>query len=197
MKGVSRSPVPALVLAAAFFSAADRAQALECGASPSFDPSRETITIKAVGDIVLGTTWPKDQIPADVEPRCFAGVKKQLAGGDIVFGKPHAESDKGTALSVHEVTVECYRPLTATVAEVRFFVTSGEFSFKPGQYMIFHIPDAERRLRRSYSISTPPSDRRHFEVCVRAIAGGAGSNFIHRLRIGRRLKVEGPFGEFA
>ncbi len=86
LKGVSRSPVLALLLAAVFFNAADRAQAMECGASPSFDPSRETITIKAVGDIVLGTTWPKDQVPADVEPRFFAGVKKQLSGGDIVFG---------------------------------------------------------------------------------------------------------------
>jgi len=59
---------------------------MECGASPSFAPTRETITIKAVGDIVLGTTWPEDRIPADVEPRFFAGVAKQLSGGDIVFG---------------------------------------------------------------------------------------------------------------
>lgn len=60
--------------------------AMECGASPSFSESRETITIKAVGDMVLGTTWPEDRIPADVEGRFFAGVEQQLSGGDIVFG---------------------------------------------------------------------------------------------------------------
>ncbi len=59
---------------------------MECGASPSFSESRETFRIKAVGDIVLGTTWPEDNIPPDVENRFFAGVGDALSGGDIVFG---------------------------------------------------------------------------------------------------------------
>lgn len=117
--------------------------------------------------------------------------------GDVVFGQPHNVAESQTSLDVHEVVVESYRPLNASVAEVRFFVDRPEFEFKPGQYMIFHIPHPEKALRRSYSISTPPSDKRHFEVCVRSVAGGFGSNFIHRLRPGRRLKVEGPHGDFA
>ncbi len=60
--------------------------AMECGASPSFSESRETFTIKAVGDIVLGTTWPEDRIPTDVEHRFFHGVTQTLSGSDIVFG---------------------------------------------------------------------------------------------------------------
>jgi len=59
---------------------------MECGASPSFSDSRETLTIKAVGDIVLGTTWPENHIPANVEGRFFAGVAGALSGSDIVFG---------------------------------------------------------------------------------------------------------------
>ncbi len=59
---------------------------MECGASPSFSPSRETFRIKAVGDIVLGTTWPEDRIPPDVEKRFFAGVGDGFSGADIVFG---------------------------------------------------------------------------------------------------------------
>jgi poly-gamma-glutamate capsule biosynthesis protein CapA/YwtB (metallophosphatase superfamily) len=62
------------------------AYAMECGASPSFSDARQTITLKAVGDMVLGTTWPEDRIPEDVEGRFFAGVEEQLSGGDIVFG---------------------------------------------------------------------------------------------------------------
>lgn len=112
--------------------------------------------------------------------------------GDIVFGQPHNAADKQTSFGDHEVTVEAYRPLNAMVAEVRFFVETSGFEFKPGQYMVFHVPHAEKALRRSHSISTHPSDKRHFEVCVRSVAGGSGSNFIPRLRTGRRLKVEGP-----
>ncbi|NIO43249.1 MAG: CapA family protein, partial [Burkholderiales bacterium] len=60
--------------------------AMECGASPSFSDARETFTIKAVGDIVLGTTWPQNRIPPDVEHRFFKGVAKELSGADILFG---------------------------------------------------------------------------------------------------------------
>ncbi len=118
------------------------------------------------------------------------------AHGEVVFGKPYHAKDKETTLAVHEVVVESYRPLNATVAEVRFFVEDSEFAFKPGQYMIFHIPHPVQVLRRSYSISTPPSDKRHFEVCVRSVAGGHGSNYVHRLRPGHQLNVEGPYGDF-
>jgi ferredoxin-NADP reductase/ferredoxin len=116
--------------------------------------------------------------------------------GDIVFGKPYQAKEQATSLNVHNVVVESYRPLNATVAEARFFVETPEFAFKPGQYMIFHIPHPEKIIRRSYSISTPPSDKRHFEVCVRAVAGGHGSNYVHRLRPGDQLQVEGPYGDF-
>jgi poly-gamma-glutamate capsule biosynthesis protein CapA/YwtB (metallophosphatase superfamily) len=85
-KRPSRLQILVWVLAVALLKQAVPVHAMECGASPSFSPSRETITIKAVGDIVLGTTWPKDNIPKDVEPRFFAGVAQQLSGGDIVFG---------------------------------------------------------------------------------------------------------------
>ena len=36
--------------------------------------------------MVLGTTWPENRIPPDVEGRFFAGVRDQLADGDVVFG---------------------------------------------------------------------------------------------------------------
>ncbi len=65
---------------------ANLAQGMECGASPSFSDSRETVTIKAVGDIVLGTTWPDKQIDPGVEARFFSGVADVLSDSDIVFG---------------------------------------------------------------------------------------------------------------
>ncbi|MBI4818043.1 MAG: 2Fe-2S iron-sulfur cluster binding domain-containing protein [Deltaproteobacteria bacterium] len=115
--------------------------------------------------------------------------------GDVTFGKP-AQATTDTANAVHEVTVESWRPLNHTVCEVRFFIENPKFAFNPGQYMIFHVPSSGHAVRRSYSISTPPSDRRHFEVCIRSVAGGVGSNFVHRLRPGRKVRVEGPYGHF-
>ncbi len=121
---------------------------------------------------------------------------KDVGADDVVWGTPINAVETAKTLGSHEVVVEAYRPLNLSVAEVRFYVPTAAFAYRPGQYMIFTVPSHPHPVRRSYSISTPPSDVRHFEVCVRAVAGGTGSNFIHRLRPGERLTVEGPFGDF-
>ncbi len=123
---------------------------------------------------------------------CLADV----GSDDIVWGQPKNAPEANQTLGTYGVRVESYRPLNLTVAEVRFYVETEDFTFAPGQYVIFHIPDAPHVIRRSYSISTPPSDAKHFEVCVRAVSGGYGSNYIHRLRPSDELQVEGPYGEF-
>lgn len=121
---------------------------------------------------------------------------KDVGSGDVVWGTPAKAVETAQTLGSHAVVVEAYRPLNLMVAEVRFFVPTEGFAYRPGQYMIFTVPNQPHPIRRSYSISTPPSDVRHFEVCVRSVAGGAGSNYIHRLRAGDELMVEGPFGDF-
>ncbi len=124
---------------------------------------------------------------------CLYEVRGDLRLGVAVHGERRKKK-----LNTHIATVESYRPLNLAVCELRFFVPDESFSFRPGQYMIFRIPKkGGKPISRSYSISSPPSDRRHFEICVRAVAGGHASNFIHRLRPGRKLRVEGPHGEFA
>lgn len=131
--------------------------------------------------------------PARYRLPCLHGVQ-----GDIVFGRSAQAAASAAALPVVECQVEAFRRLNLSVAEVRFFVKDPGFEFRPGQYMIFQVPSADGReiIRRSYSISTPPSDRRHFEICVRAVAGGHGSNWVHRLRPGQIVKAEGPVGDF-
>lgn len=131
-----------------------------------------------------------------VEPERHRLLCLHEVGGDVAFGRPHAAADARTKPVVREAVVESYRPLNLTVAEIRFYVPDDTFAFRPGQFMIFPIPDTTKLVRRSYSISTPPSDRGHFEVCVRAVSGGYGSNWVHRLRPGQQVKVEGPYGKF-
>jgi Na+-transporting NADH:ubiquinone oxidoreductase subunit F len=132
--------------------------------------------------------------PAHYRLPCLHSV----GDGDVVFGRPAHVPSKATRLATIEAEVESFRRLNLSVAEIRFFVPRPEIAFRPGQYVIFQIPSADGRevIRRSYSISTPPSDRRHFEICVRAVPGGHGSNWVHRLRAGERVKCEGPLGDF-
>ncbi len=44
------------------------------------------ITIIAVGDIMMGSTYPEDMLPPNDGEGIFYGVKEELKGGDIVFG---------------------------------------------------------------------------------------------------------------
>jgi NAD(P)H-flavin reductase/ferredoxin len=134
---------------------------------------------------------------AGVDPDRYRLPCLCTAGGDVVFGAPANARETGTGLATRELVVESYRPLNLTVCEVRFRVEGDEeFRYRPGQYMVFSIPGTTGPVRRSYSISTPASEVGHFEVCVRAVAGGHGSNYIHRLRPGSRLVAEGPVGDF-
>ena len=116
--------------------------------------------------------------------------------GPLTLGASAKTQQGAASLGLFKARVEEYRPLTLTVCQQRFAIESGEIRFCPGQYMIFHVPGLDKVIRRSYSISSHPSDRTHFEICVRAVSGGFCSNFIHRLRPGDCIQVEGPYGDF-
>jgi ferredoxin-NADP reductase/ferredoxin len=122
---------------------------------------------------------------------CLADVH-----GTLTLGASAKTQHGAASLGLFKARVEEYRPLTLTVCEQRFAIESGEIKFCPGQYMIFHVPGLDKVIRRSYSISSHHSDRIHFEICVRAVSGGFCSNFIHRLRPGDCIQVEGPYGDF-
>ncbi|HEY9295101.1 MAG TPA: CapA family protein, partial [Phormidium sp.] len=53
-------------------------------ASPAID-SKQSITIKAVGDIVPGTNFPNNRLPKNKQ-QLFQNVKPYLQGADILFG---------------------------------------------------------------------------------------------------------------
>jgi len=134
---------------------------------------------------------------AGVDPARFRLPCLHVVQGPVAFGRSANAMGAATQLARLEGEVESHRRLNLTVCEIRFFVGSG-FQFRPGQYLIFQIPGASGHeiIRRSYSISTPPSDVRHVEICVRAVAGGHASNWVHRLRPGVRVHFEGPVGDF-
>lgn len=131
-----------------------------------------------------------------LDPRRYRLLCLADVHGALTLGAS-AKTPKATvSLRLRQIRVEEYRPLTLTVCEQRFAVESGELIFSPGQYMIFHVSGIDKVIRRSYSIASHPSDKTHLEICVRAVSGGFCSNFIHRLRPGDRIQVEGPYGDF-
>jgi Na+-transporting NADH:ubiquinone oxidoreductase subunit F len=154
-------------------------------------------------ELLTGAIKPTQRELRTLEAHAFDPTRVRLpclhsADADLTFGRSlNLVAAAKPTLAVGEAEVESARRLNLTVAEVRFFVKTPGFAFQPGQYVIFQIPGTgDEVVRRSYSISTAPADERHFEICVRAVAGGYGSNWVHRLRPGTKVKFEGPIGDF-
>jgi CDP-4-dehydro-6-deoxyglucose reductase len=91
--------------------------------------------------------------------------------------------------------------LTADVFEMKL-ESSLPFTFLPGQFVSILVPGAGpggRDLRRAYSIASSPelmpSDN-VFELCVKLVEGGPGTNYLNNLQIGESFKGHVPFGDF-
>jgi ferredoxin-NADP reductase len=80
-----------------------------------------------------------------------------------------------------------------------FRMADGELGFVGGQYIIVDtgIPlPGNKVAKRAYSIISADDDQREFQVAVRRIGEGPGSNFMHRLTNGDTLHFSGPWGKF-
>lgn len=80
-----------------------------------------------------------------------------------------------------------------------FRMSDGDLGFAGGQYIIVDsgIPIAGDKIaKRAYSVLSADRDQQEFQLGVRRIGDGPGSNFMHRLEQGSRLKFSGPWGKF-
>jgi ferredoxin-NADP reductase len=93
------------------------------------------------------------------------------------------------------------KQLTADVFEMHL-EPSAPFLFAPGQFVSILIPGAGpggRDLRRAYSISSSPElmpSKNIFELCVKLVENGPGTNFLNNMKIGESFKGHVPFGDF-
>jgi len=76
MKNFSGRLIPLAVFILCLFPLSGQAQEL----------SKNELTIIAVGDIMMGTTYPESLLPPDDGKGIFDGVKGALLGADILFG---------------------------------------------------------------------------------------------------------------
>jgi len=108
-KGLSIAAVSALslVLVSGFLQAQLIEQ--ENPATDSF------ITIVAVGDIMMGSTYPSNNLPPEDGRGIFAGVQEKLRTGDIVFGNLEGPLvDNGMPVKCKIKTPQCFEFVTPT-----------------------------------------------------------------------------------
>jgi NAD(P)H-flavin reductase/ferredoxin len=126
---------------------------------------------------------------------CITRVMRDVEIGDATTAPSERARETGVRIGFEAEVVES-RHLVDQVREVTVRLIQPEvISFLPGQYVSFTVADFDH-IRRSYSLASSPADRNHVTVCVRAVSGGRGSNYIHRLDVGDRVRFDGPYGEF-
>jgi all-trans-retinol 13,14-reductase len=81
----------------------------------------------------------------------------------------------------------------------RFRVEPGAMRrYRPGQFVTLEATIDGRRVCRSYTLASTPTQPDHLEIGIKRVAGGPFSNWIcDRLAVGDRLRMSGPFGDFS
>lgn len=99
------------------------------------------------------------------------------------------------------------QPRTATIVEVVRETadavtllledpTDAPFRFRAGQYFTLGVTIGDADVRRAYSASSAPDERR-LALTIKRVAGGACSTHVHaHVRAGDRVELLGPSGDF-
>ncbi|MCY1498131.1 Flavohemoprotein [compost metagenome] len=85
-------------------------------------------------------------------------------------------------------------------------MNDGRVEFRPGQFIVVRIPQAEGQVLRAYSLSSDPDDHSQVRISVKHelppphlpdVPAGLGSSFLHEsVEIGEQLDIAGPSGSF-
>lgn len=98
------------------------------------------------------------------------------------------------------LTVSAVEPETDQAKSIVMLPPPGAraaFSYAPGQFLTFRIPQGAGEIERSYSLSSAPSADPDMTVCVKRVAGGRGSNWMNdHLAPGDRIQAKPPAGRF-
>lgn len=71
-----------------------------------------------------------------------------------------------------------------------------EFSFRAGQFVMLHVPQAEGKpALRAYSIASGEQSKKGFRLLFKFVENGVASNYVWRLKGRETLNFTGPFGK--
>lgn len=118
-----------------------------------------------------------------------------VKGADISTGILQVAKRKLCRLRVARIFRE-----TTDVKTFRLVACHGgglPFSYLPGQFLTLTLPVGEKPIRRSYTISSSPTQGYYCEISVKREDLGAGSRYLHdQLKEGDTLEVQAPSGKF-
>ena len=148
------------------------------------------------GEVEIGEASPFALMDFEREEgKCLACVATALS--DLVI---EADIDEEPDAEMHpmqdfEGTVTALVDLTPTAKGVFIELGGDGINFQAGQYVNLHVPGVE--LPRAFSLANAPSDKKHIELNIRHVQGGQATEYIHKqLKVGDRLKLNGPYGRF-
>ncbi|HUW20732.1 MAG TPA: FAD-binding oxidoreductase [Sedimentisphaerales bacterium] len=105
--------------------------------------------------------------------------------------------------AIREYTCRCVdiSDLTHDMKEFRFELVEPEtIDYTAGQYIQLQTPVYEKsseEVYRAYSMSGDPADNRTIELIIRLVPGGICTTYCFEyLKVGDRVKINGPYGEF-
>jgi NAD(P)H-flavin reductase len=94
----------------------------------------------------------------------------------------------------YQATVESSKEVTKRIWVTKFKLSEpSKMEFLAGQYCSFKISDS---VRRTFSITTPPSQTDSFEVCADITPMGPGSKMLVNAKPGDIVEFVGPLGKF-
>jgi ferredoxin-NADP reductase len=93
-------------------------------------------------------------------------------------------------------TVESIVWLTRDVFSLRFSPNK-KFQYDAGQFISIYIPsiNGQKPFRRAYSLATARREE-GYELLVKVVEGGIGSNYLAALKIGQSFEATAPYGDF-
>ena len=148
------------------------------------------------GEVEIGEASPFALMDFEREEgKCLACVATALS--DLVI---EADIDEEPDAEMHpmqdfEGTVTELVDLTPTAKGVFIELDGDGIDFQAGQYVNLHVPDVE--LPRAFSLANAPSEKRFIELNIRHVPGGQATEYIHKqLKVGDKLKLNGPYGRF-
>lgn len=84
--------------------------------------------------------------------------------------------------------------VAADVCSFSFFADEG-FDFIPGQYVILTVPGTPA-VKRLYSFAGKSNSNNQFELLIKIVEGGVGTQYLKSLHVGDVVDVAGPAGLF-
>lgn len=115
------------------------------------------------------------------------------------FGESPCAQEPSRIDGIHKLTLDVERieQLTSNSVAISFAALNGKtINFKAGQYVTVTKLIAKQSITRCYSICQAPSDGR-LMIGVKRVTDGQLSNYLNDdLKVGDKLTVAGPFGDF-